>query len=69
MSCRIGEILKEGLKSVNLKVLMLRNNLIQVIQGSENHILGLNDFPNLIELELYDNKILQIDGLDALLSL
>ena len=62
MSCRIGEILKEGLKSVNLKVLMLRNNLIQVIQG-------LNDFPNLIELELYDNKILKIDGLDALLSL
>lgn len=48
---------------------MLRNNLIQVIQGSGNHILGLNDFPNLIELELYDNKILQIDGLDALLSL
>lgn len=41
---------------------MLRNNLIQVIQG-------LNDFPNLIELELYDNKILKIDGLDALLSL
>ena len=42
---------------------MLRNNLIQVIQGIVSHYIGLNGFPNLVELEMYDNKIVKIQGL------
>ena len=50
VSCRLGEIVKEGLQSPNLKYLFLRNNLIQVIQGRAILYEGLNGFPNLVEL-------------------
>lgn len=60
---------KDTLKSANLKCLYLRNNLIQVIQGKRNYYAGLDQLPNLVELELYDNKIIKIEGLDALTNL
>lgn len=69
MSCRLGSIMKEGLHSDKLQVLMLRNNLIEVIQGTPYFMQGLEKFPNLLELELYDNKIIKIEGLEALTNL
>ena len=52
--------MKEGLHSDKLQVLMLRNNLIEVIQGTLYFMQGLEKFPNLLEFELYDNKIIKI---------
>lgn len=69
MSCRLGDIIKEGLHSNNLKYLYVRNNLIQVIQGTAHVYVGLQGFPNLIELELYDNKILKVENLEAFTNL
>ena len=40
-----------------------------VIKGTRMLISGLDCLPNLIELELYDNKILKIQGLDKLIHL
>jgi hypothetical protein len=48
---------------------MLRNNLITEIKGTPHAYAGLNQLPNLVELELYDNKIVKIDGLQGLLQL
>jgi protein phosphatase 1 regulatory subunit 7 len=48
-----------------LQVLLLRNNLIPAIVGKVSLKAGLNQLPQLIELELYDNKIVKIEGLEG----
>jgi protein phosphatase 1 regulatory subunit 7 len=57
---RVGQI--ERWELTNLKRLFLRWNLIKKIEN-------LEAFTDLAELELYDNQITQIEGLDANVNL
>jgi Leucine-rich repeat (LRR) protein len=52
----LGNIKEHCINSSNLRALYLRNNLIK-------EIVGFDFCPNLVELELYDNRLLEIKGL------
>jgi Leucine-rich repeat (LRR) protein len=65
----LGDIASNALISKNLKSLLLRNNLISKIEGMANVIKGLGKLNSLVELELYDNKIGIIEGLEELTNL
>lgn len=59
---RLENIQKLEVCAKNLRILTLRNNLIRKIEGLEL-------CTQLEELELYDNKIVKIEGLSTLKKL